>query len=242
MGEDLDKIREAETSKAKENFYCSFCGKNQHDVLMPVPGGFLFATSALICARRSARARWTRGIAARSRQHSWQRNAAIANLVRSGTRLPTCSGRSSGCGSPDGVIHQDSRTALENAATAHRRSDASTVSPGCNVRRGLTCTWISSIVFQSGPRSTKLCRSPKLLDMMVHCGAAALRSVVDFDQPSQMLHGFLLSSDGIYLSSPRRREQGVDAHESDMSGHGVMPTHSQPLLARKVDVDEASAI
>lgn len=49
------------------------------------------------------------------RQCSLQQNAVIANLARSGMCLPTCSGRSSGCGSPDGVIHQDSRTALENA-------------------------------------------------------------------------------------------------------------------------------
>jgi hypothetical protein len=40
MGE--DKIREAETSKPKETFFCSFCGKNQHEVpkLILVPGGF----------------------------------------------------------------------------------------------------------------------------------------------------------------------------------------------------------
>jgi hypothetical protein len=38
--------------------------------------------------------------------------------------LSTRSGRSSGCGSPDGVIHQDDRTVLENAARSATLSKA----------------------------------------------------------------------------------------------------------------------
>jgi hypothetical protein len=43
------------------------------------------------------------------------------------------------------------------------------------------------------------------------------------------------ADDGMHLGSPRRREQGVDGHESYMAG---MSTQPRPLLARKMDVDE----